>query len=127
MTVSGNKNKKTRGIRLTTRDFQILEALHTTGYLTTHQIRLLFFTEGSREQQGPIKATERRMRLLYGAGLVRRIEQPVKRGEGSKPYIYALSKRGANLLISELGIDPTEVEWRPQSFEGNYPFRHISR
>lgn len=122
MTGSGNKDKKTKGIRLTTRDCQILEALHTTGYLTTHQIRLLFFTEGSREQQGSIKATERRMRLLYGAGLVRRIEQPVKRGEGSKPYIYALSKKGADLLIAELGIDPAEIQWRPHSFEGNYPF-----
>lgn len=122
MTVSGNKDKKTMGIRLTTRDLQILEALYTTGYLTTHQIRLLFFTEGSCGQQGQIKACERRMRLLYRAGLVRRIEQPVKRGEGSKPYIYALSKKGANFLISELGIDPAEVEWRPQSFEANYPF-----
>lgn len=122
MTGSGNKDKKTKGIRLTTRDVQILEALHTTGYLTTHQIRLLFFTEGSPGQQGLIKACERRMRLLYGAGLVRRIEQPVKRGEGSKPYIYALSKKGANFLIAELGIDPAEVEWRPQSFEANYPF-----
>jgi len=71
---------------------------------------------------GPTKACERRMRLLHSAGLVRRIEQPVMRGEGSKPFIYALSKKGAEFLITETGIDPADIDWRPQSFEANTPF-----
>lgn len=120
--VSGDKSPKKVGIRLTTRDLQILEALLTAMYLTTHQIRLLFFSQEGQSKQGAVKACERRMRMLYQAGLVRRIEQPVKRGEGSKPYIYAISKKGAEFLIAELGMDPSEVDWRPKSFETNYPF-----
>jgi len=46
----------------------------------------------------------------------------VKRGEGSKPFIYALSKKGAEFLITETGIDPADIDWRPQSFEANTPF-----
>ncbi len=119
---SGANTKKTSGIRLTSRDAQILEALYGVGYLTTHQICALFFMGGSEATRGAAKACERRLRLLYGAGLVRRIEQPVKRGEGSKPFIYALSKKGAELLITETGIDPADIDWRPQSFEANTPF-----
>lgn len=119
---SGDEPKKRKGIRLTTRDAQILETLHAVGYLTTHQIRALFFMEGQHEAMGPTKACERRMRLLHWAGLVRRIEQPVKRGEGSKPFIYALSKKGVEFLITETGIDPADIDWHPQSFEANVPF-----
>lgn len=118
---SGANPKKPRGIRLTARDAEILEALHGVEYLTTHQICALFFSE-SQGAIGPTKACERRMRLLHAAGLVRRIEQPVKRGEGSKPFIYALSKKGAEFLITETGIDPADIDWRPQSFEANTPF-----
>ncbi|MCA9474120.1 MAG: replication-relaxation family protein, partial [Nitrospira sp.] len=101
---------------------QILEALHAAGYLTTHQNRNLFFTEGNGGKDGLTKSCERRVRLLYKAGLVRRIEQPVKRGEGSKPYVYALTRKGAEFLIAELGIDPAEVDWRSKSYEQNTPF-----
>lgn len=110
-------------IRVTERDLQILEALHTARYLITPQIQKLFFGYPSHEKGlGPKKACERRMRLLHEHGLVRRIEQPVKRGEGAKPYIYALDKQGAHLLISELGVDPSDIEWKPRTQEENYPF-----
>src|SRR5215212_3362858 len=99
---SGNEPKARKGIRLTSRDAQILEALYGVGYLTTHQICALFFMAGPQATMGAIKACERPMRLLYRADLVRRIEQPVKRGEGSKVFIYALSKKGADFLISEI-------------------------
>lgn len=118
---SGANGKKIKGIRLTARDVEILEALYSVGYLTTHQIRALFFSE-SQGKLGPTKACERRVRLLHAADLVRRIEQPVKRGEGSKPFIYALSKKGAEFLITETGIDPADIDWHPQSFEANTPF-----
>ncbi len=119
---SGNEPKPRQGIRLTSRDAQILEALYGAGYLTTHQICALFFTAGPQATRGATKACERRMRLLYGAELVRRIEQPVRRYEGSKAFIYALSKKGAEFLITETGIDPADIDWRPQSFEANTPF-----
>lgn len=43
------------------------------------------------------------MRLLYKAGLLRRIEQPIKRGEGSKPYVYAYYR--CNALRLELATE----------------------
>ena len=41
----------------------------------------------------------------------------VKRGEGRKPYVYALDRRGAQALTSELGIDPGDIDWKPRSGE----------
>lgn len=119
---SGANSKPSKGLRLTTRDVQILEALQAAGLLTTHQIRNLYFTEGNGGKDGLIKACERRLRLLFQAQLVRRIEQPVTRGEGSKPYVYALTRKGAELLMTEVGIDAAELDWRPKSFEANPAF-----
>jgi hypothetical protein len=113
-------------ITLTQRDIQILETLYTARYLTTQQIQALFWRPLQGGTWGPVKACERRMRLLYTNGLVRRIEQPVKRGEGPQPYIYALDRRGADILVVERGIEPHDIDWKPKSAEENYPFlRHL--
>lgn len=119
---SGDKLTKRMNFRLTLRDIQILEALHQKRYVATYQIMEMFWNESHGGEHGRKKACERRMRMLFQAGLVRRIEQPTKRGNGTKPFIYALSNDGATALISELGIDPTEIEWQPKSREDNYPF-----
>ena len=106
MTHSGDKLSKNMSLRLTLRDMQILDALHRARYLATYQIQALFWTESHGGEHGLKKACERRMRMLHEADLVRRVEQPTKRGEGTKPFIYALSNKGATVLISELGVDP---------------------
>lgn len=121
-TPSGAKGKEAMTIQLTLRDLQILEAVHTARYLGTPQIQALFWGASPAGKFGPQKACERRLRLLHAAGLVRRIEQPIKRGAGTKPYLYALAKKGADLLVTELGMDPSEMEWQPKSQEENYPF-----
>lgn len=104
------------------RDLQILNALSILLYMTTQQIQELFWTESRGGEHGLRKACERRMRLLHKARLVRRIEQPTILGEGTKPFIYAISRQGADLLVAELGIDPKDIDWRPKSQEHNYPF-----
>lgn len=119
---SGAKRDDTMAIQLTLRDLQILETIGTARYMVTPQIQALFWGESPVGKFGLQKACERRMRLLHKAGFVRRIEQPVKRGEGTKPYIYALDKKGAALLVSELGIEASELDWQPKSQEENYPF-----
>jgi hypothetical protein len=110
-----------RGIRISDRDLQLLEAVHSARFLTTPQIQKLFWhdTEGAF---GPVKACQRRLRLLTEYGLVRRIEQKVTRAEGSKPYLYALAEKGASLLAKELRIDLAELEVKPTPAEDNYPF-----
>lgn len=111
-------------IHLTQRDLHILVALHFSRYLTTTQIQALFWRESRGGKFGQKKACERRMRMLTAATLVRRIEQPVRRAEPNKPYIYALDKKGAEILIAELGLKPQDVDWRPKNDETNYPFIH---
>lgn len=109
-------------ISLTLRDMEILQALWTARYLTAVQLQALFWRESRGGQFGQTKACQRRLRQLTQHGLVRRIEQPVKRGEGPRPYIYALNKGGAELLGAELGIASDEVDWKPREAESNYPF-----
>lgn len=109
-------------ISLTSRDVEILQALWTARYLTAVQLQALFWRESRGGQFGQTKACQRRLRQLTEHDLVRRIEQPVKRGEGPRPYIYALNKGGAELLVAELGIASDEVDWKPREAESNYPF-----
>jgi hypothetical protein len=100
----------------------VLEALHTARYLTRPQLQALFWRAGKGGVWGAQKSCERRLRKLTAAGLIRRIEQPVRRAEPSKPYIYALDRQGAEVLMAELDLDAQDVEWRPKDAEANYPF-----
>ena len=111
-----------KGMRLVGRDFDILLALHTARYLTTQQIERLVWRASRGGTWGRTKACQQRLRRLVDYGLIRRIEQPVKRGERPLPYIYALDRKGADLLVAEMGIEPSELDWRPKAQEENYPF-----
>lgn len=104
------------------RDLEILQAIWTARYMTTPQIQALFWRETKGGQFGALKASQRRLRQLTQAGLLRRIEQPVRRGEGPRPFIYTLDRLGAQVLSQELGIEPDEADWKPKSAEENYPF-----
>ncbi len=64
---------------------------------------------------GRTKACQQRLRLLYQHGLVRRIALPIRRGDKPKPYVYALDRKGAELLVTELGIEPAEIDWKTKS------------
>lgn len=108
-------------IRLTDRDTEILISLHSARFLTTPQITRLFWG-ASTGAIGPMKACQRRLHKLTAAGLVRRIEQPVKRSEASKPYLYALDEQGAAIVAHELGLSLSEMDYRASSVEDNYPF-----
>jgi cold shock CspA family protein len=124
-TAAAGKKRKTRNPRrfhLTERMLLILTLLHTASYARTDQIRRLFFEKPESGKTGPVKATEKCMRKLFEQGFVRRIEQPVKRGEGRKPYIYALDKQGAGVLAAHLAIDADAIDWQPKSHEEHWPF-----
>jgi hypothetical protein len=119
MTASGVEVPTNRGMRVTLRDLEVLQALHTARYLTTPQIEKLFWRGGT---VGRAKACQQRLRLLHQQGLVRRIALPIRRGDKPKPYVYALDRQGAELLVSELGIEPGEIDWRARTQEEHYPF-----
>ncbi len=119
MTTSGAKPRANRGLRLTLRDLEILQTLHTARYLSTPQVERLFWPGNTR---GGTKACQERLRRLHQHGLVRRIELPIRRGDRPKPYVYALDRKGAELLVSELGVEPGELDWKPKTQEEHYPF-----
>lgn len=114
---------KSKGMRINDRDIQILETLHNARYLTTQQIQMLFWNIAVGEKGiGPMKACQRRLRLLTKHGLVRRIEQPIKRTEPTKPYLYTLDRKGAEILAAEMGLSLSDIDYSPSSVEENYPF-----
>jgi hypothetical protein len=104
-------------IRLTLRDLELLQVLFTARFLTTVQLQRLFWQPSKGGMWGPKKDCERRLRQLTQAGLVQRIERPVKRGEVRLPYIYTLAKGGKEVLVAELGIPPEEIDWRTTNDE----------
>lgn len=110
-------------LRLTLRDVEVLEAIYTARYMTAPQIQALFWRENRGGHWGQRKACQRRLRQLFAHGLVRRIEPLIRYSEGKKPLIYALDKAGAQVLTDELGLDPADLDYKPQTAEeSNYPF-----
>lgn len=113
------------GIRLQRRDVELLMALHTARYMTAPQIAALFWRESKPGTKDPhaskLRASQRRLRQLAEEELVRRIEIPVKMGEGRKPYVYALAK-GAVPILESVGISGDDVEWKQKPREENSPF-----
>lgn len=122
-----SKQKRARSpwIQLTNRDYELLDALAGSRYMNTFQIQRLFFG-GNAEDISRVKACQRRLRKLVRYGLIRRILLPVKRGEGSKPYIYALDKKGAEELAALLHLNPRDISWKRKPAEENERFlRHL--
>jgi hypothetical protein len=109
-------------IAITPRDLEILQALATARYLTAPQIQALYWRARKGGEYGTLKACQRRLRLLTTHALLRRIDQPVRRGEGPRPYIYALDRAGAELVSQELGLALEELDWKSKAAEANYPF-----
>lgn len=115
-------------LRVTLRDVAVLEDMYTARYMTVPQIQALHWRESKGGQAiANLKACQRRMRQLFEHGLVRRIEPLIRYSEGKKPLIYALDKQGAQLLANELGMEPAEIDYKPQTAEeSNYPFlQHV--
>jgi hypothetical protein len=110
------------------RDLAILYDLATARYLTAPQIQALYWRALKGGAYGTLKACQRRLRLLTMHHLLRRIDQPVRRGEGPRPYIYALDRAGAEIASQDLGIALEELEWKPKASEANAIFmeHHIA-
>ena len=93
-------------LALTQRDQATLEALATHGFLSTEQVDLAFFS--SPVWGAPVAGSraQRRLRLLWLAGLVERIELPISRVLGGRrPFVYALTQCGAE----HVSPDPADV------------------
>ena len=114
---------------LTHRDQQIILRVAYYRLLTTHHIEAcLFRTDNDR---GLKSQCQRRLQLLYHHRFLNRIQQPVVLGDGRKPFIYVLDKRGVNVVAQLLDISTSEVDWNPKLKDRTDPYRlqhdlHIS-
>ena len=87
---------------VTSRDVKILEAVEDYRFLSSEQVRALFF--------GSISQARKRLSKLWHAKLLERTFRPVIPTEGSSPALVALSKQGAMLLAQRTGRDPSEFK-----------------
>lgn len=97
------------------RDKAIVLDVHEYGLLSTPQIEKLHFQPD--KGQAHMTKTSRcrhRLKLLFQHRFLDRIFIPVGPHEGSRPIVYCLDKRGADLVAQELGIDRAQVHWRPK-------------
>lgn len=126
MAPSGSKWQKRQAIAYTPRDIQVLYALWGIKYMTTTQIWALFWRETSQNKLLALKSCQRRLRQLERYGVIRRLKQAVKRGEGSRPDIFKLAAKSVPLLAYECGVDPKAVDVEVWADEESSPkIKHI--
>lgn len=87
--------------------------------LSTTQIAAVFFPAA-----GGIVSSQCRSRLrhLVAAGYLNAFERPVLRTEGRKASLFGLTAKGLELLVTELGYTPDEIDWRPSYNTASWPF-----
>jgi len=103
-------------IQLTDRDVDIIRAVHRHRFLTSDQIVYLF--SGSKQL---------RMRLtqLWRNRLLDRPTIQVERyraGGGSRPTVYALGNKGADVLNSLDGLRRAQIDWTGKNREVGHVF-----
>lgn len=109
-----SNNTSHRGWRITTRDLDILVAIHRFRFLTRELIEWVFFSDGRAVFDRRSSASGRRLQALHETGFVERLVLPMLPGAGRAPLVYALSSRGADAVASRLGVDRENVDWLPR-------------
>jgi hypothetical protein len=126
MNQSSSKWHKYLKTSYTERDLRFLLALWGIKYMTTTQICELFWLESSSNPLFALKSCQRNLRKHEKGGIIRRIHQAVKRGQGSAPDLFKLSANSIPLLEHVCGIDPKSVDvegWADE--ELNPKIKHI--
>ncbi len=99
------RNNRIAPMRLTARDVSIILSVYENRFLKRDQIQRLHFADASRI------ACTLRIKKLYEHKFLDRFEKPVIRGNGSQQMIYALNRRGADVVAATLEIDRHKVKW----------------
>lgn len=121
MKKSGNKRRTLVETPYTARDIQIVYAVFAKKYITTPQIKALYFPHSRND-----KVCQQRLRKLRNYGFLRAIEQAAQWGTGRKPHIWALDRKGGELLIAECGVDAKLIVTKPWADEDrNLQIKHI--
>lgn len=99
-----NKRIPIKPMALTERDKAIILAVCVNRFLRRDQIQRLFFAESS------LPACNMRLKKLYEHHFLDRLYKPV--AVGSSQAVYALDKRGANLISQILEVPVARVNWK---------------
>lgn len=104
------------------RDEELLLFLYQAGYAHTGQIAAACFASVSDENRR--RAAQRRLKQMVDSDLLRAIEQPIyhRARTGTKPFIYALGPRAAEIVAQRLGLNAHTVDWRPKARERNLTY-----
>lgn len=114
-------------MRMTKRDWQILEMVYAYDGLTTPQIAAALFPGDPEQTQehaqqstvvkepgsGRLNQCRQRLRLMYHHGLLYRHEQPSRLTEGRLPFLYLVDEKGAQLLCQAWDCEIGDLDWQP--------------
>jgi len=101
---------ETPNIRIQERDAEIIRHVFRHRCLTSEHIRALI--------PGHSKDILRRLQQLYHSGYLDRPREQVNPYQpGSRPMVYALGNKGADLLMAEYGIKRGKVDWTSKNRE----------
>ncbi len=98
------KTKNLEPIVLTDRDKAIILTVYQNRLMRRDQIQRLFFPDTS------LPACNMRLRKLYEHRFLDRLVRPV--AFGSSQAVYALDKRGTDIVASTAGIDRHRINWQ---------------
>ena len=106
---------------LTERDRAILAAVHKHRFLTRDHIAALFFPS-SPVARAPflVSSCNSRLQKLFHHGYVTRST----RGHTlASATVYALDRRGVQVVAETLGLEPSDVRWSPKRRSSEFYFR----
>lgn len=87
---------------LTDRDREIIRVVYQFRFLTSNQLTEKFFSSKSK--------ADRRLRELFDHGYLDRIDRPTVSGKSE--LIYALWKKGAEILCAQHDLSKSELNWK---------------
>jgi hypothetical protein len=102
--------------RVTPRDIDLFQKLIECRAMSTPQIEAAFYSPSSRSR------CLLRLKFLYKAGYIGRIEQPCLLSEGRKPFIYVPKLKAIQLVAQRDGIGLDEIGWDGKELSAGYPF-----
>lgn len=90
------KRQRDVSFRFTERDFEVIEWVNKCGYLLVWMIKFLVFPNTSDNQ-----VCRRRLKYLYHAGYLSRVQAVLPKGRGAGEMAYCLGNKSVELLEAE--------------------------
>lgn len=101
-------------IRITSRDYSILRSVGDYRILSTGQVCRLYFRT--------IQKARKRLFKLWQHGLLDRRFQPVRLGDRPSEILYVLTRHGAHVLASRIGLSDNPPQSAPPERSGSALF-----